>query len=68
MSKVADDEEDKYKAMIVTPEGSIIRVDGKFKDKVETDPDWEERKAALKAKRKRPYEASTSSADEDHPS
>ena len=31
--------------MTVTPEGSIIRVDGRGKDMPETDPGWEERKA-----------------------
>ena len=38
------DVSDKYKTMIVTPEGSIIRIGG-FELKPETDPEWEERKA-----------------------
>ena len=38
------DTEDKCKCMIVTPEGSIIRIGGK-QPKPETDPDWEDRQA-----------------------
>ena len=46
--------EDKYKAMILTPEGSIIAIgDPNKARKPETDPDWEERKAKWDAERKR---------------
>ncbi len=31
--------------MVVTPEGSIIRIGGPLELKPESDPDWEERKA-----------------------
>ena len=41
---------DKYKTMIVTPEGSIIRIGGP-ELKPEADPGWEERKAERKAKK-----------------
>ena len=38
---------------MVTPEESIIRVDGRGKNKPETDPGWEAREAERKAKRMR---------------
>ena len=44
------DVSDKYKTMIVTPEGSIIRIGGP-ELKPEADPGWEERKAERKAKK-----------------
>ena len=52
-TKLAEDSpEDKYKAMIVTPDGTIIRIGGP-EMKPETDPGWEERQAQRKAKRAR---------------
>ena len=48
-----DKYEDKYKAMIVTPEGSIISFGDPRERKPETDPDWEEREAKRMAKRVR---------------
>ena len=42
---------EKYKTMVVTPGGTIIRVDGLGKDKPETDPGWEARKAERKEKK-----------------
>ena len=50
--------EDKYKTMVVTPEGSIIRIGGP-ELKPETDPDWEERKAKRARKDESPGERSS---------
>ena len=47
-------------AMIVTPDGTIIRIGGP-EMKPETDPGWEERQAQLKAKRAREETPSSSS-------
>ena len=55
-----DSPEDKYKAMIVTPDGTIIRIGGP-EMKPETDPGWEERQAQRKAKRAREETPSSSS-------
>ena len=49
-----------YKAMIVTPDGTIIRIGGP-EMKPETDPGWEERQAQRKAKRAREETPSSSS-------
>jgi hypothetical protein len=60
-TKLAEDSpEDKYKAMIVTPDGTIIRIGGP-EMKPETDPGWEERQAQRKAKRAREETPSSSS-------
>ena len=67
---------DKYKTMIVTPEGSIIRIGGP-ELKPEADPGREERKAERKAKKARlvspgstssPHSSPEESDDEDLPS
>ena len=60
-TKLAEDSpEDKYKAMIVTPDGTIIRIGGP-EMKPETDPGWEERQAQRKVKRAREETPSSSS-------
>ena len=52
-----------FETMVVTPEGSIIRVDGGGKNKPETDPTWEARQAERKAKRVR---TNSPEAEEEH--
>ena len=59
--KKVDPFKEEYKSFVLTPQGSIIRTISGPDFKPETDPEWEARKAARKAKGSSSYDSAPAS-------